>query len=83
MVKTMSKSEERFRQYEKLMKNFEKKNSHSPASCKKCPYYRPEFKFRSCLYSKCPFGKDKDIFRKHPLRRDKVSGNEVVRMKHD
>lgn len=43
----MSKAEERFRHYEKLMK---KAGDQAPASCRKCPYFQPEFKYRSCLY---------------------------------
>ena len=26
-------------------------------SCKLCPYYRPDFKFRTCLYAHCPYKK--------------------------
>ena len=41
--------------------------SRSVPKCRRCMYYHPEFKYRSCLYSACPFGKDeKDIFRVKP-----------------
>ena len=40
----MCKKEERYRQYEKLMK--QKKPEEKPANCKKCLYHQPEFQFR-------------------------------------
>ena len=41
--------------------------NRSVPKCKRCMYYHPEFKYRRCLYSACPFGKDeKDIFRVKP-----------------
>ena len=45
----MCKKDERFRQYEKLMK--QKKPEEKPASCKKCLYHQPEFQFRSCFFA--------------------------------
>lgn len=56
----MSKAEERFRHYEKLVK---KADDQAPASCRKCPYYQPEFKYRSCLYVRCPFEKHRSTLR--------------------
>lgn len=39
--------------------------------CRNCPYYHPEFKYRKCLFSTCPFGKsEKCIFRNRPLAID-------------
>jgi len=29
-------------------------SDRAPDSCKLCPYYRPDFKFRTCLYAHCP-----------------------------
>ena len=28
-------------------------SDRAPDSCKLCPYYRPDFKFRTCLYARC------------------------------
>ena len=43
-------------------------------------YYHPDFKYRRCLYAKCPYGKpDNEVFRQKPLRTDCVTGREVVR----
>lgn len=28
-------------------------SDRAPDSCKLCPYYRPDFKFRTCLYAHC------------------------------
>ena len=42
-------------------------------------YYHPDFKYRKCLFSTCPYGKqDKDIFRRSPLSKDRFSIQEVV-----
>lgn len=30
-------------------------SDRAPDSCKLCPYYRPDFKFRTCLYAHCPY----------------------------
>ena len=49
------------------------KNKTAP-SCKNCPYFHPEFKYRTCLFSICPFGKSqKCIFRSRPLLEDGFS----------
>lgn len=32
-------------------------SDRAPDSCKLCPYYRPDFKFRTCLYAHCPYKK--------------------------
>lgn len=69
----MSKPEDRLRQYEKMIKRNDKDDKNVPGSCKKCQYYRPDFKFRKCLYTKCQFGKEQDVFRKKPLKSDKFS----------
>ena len=29
-------------------------SDRAPDSCKLCPYHRPDFKFRTCLYAHCP-----------------------------
>lgn len=77
----MRKQEEILKRYEKLVKAAKKAGPASkPASCARCIYYRPDFKYRRCQYSRCPYGMCDDVFRKKPLKRDKFSGNEVVNM---
>ena len=49
-------------------------------SCAKCQYYQPDFKYRKCLYARCPYQRDAEIFRKRPLKKDKIPGPEVVKM---
>ena len=72
----MSKAEERFRHYEKLMK---KAGDQAPASCRECPYFQPEFKYRSCLYARCPYDHGCPTLRDKPLSKDKFV-QEVVKM---
>ena len=47
--------------------------------CSRCLFYRPDFKYRRCLYATCPYGKpDSEVFRRKPLTKDKFSEREVV-----
>lgn len=65
----MGKQEELFRRYEKLSKaERPEKSRNKPGCCKRCIYYRPDFKYR-----RCPYGDQKAVFRKNPLKRDKFS----------
>ena len=45
-------------------------SDRAPDSCKLCPYYRPDFKFRTCLYAHCPYKKQVNVFRSTPEKRD-------------
>ena len=83
----MSEKElQRFCHYEDLMKEARKSAmkkavkakglAERPSSCAKCPYCQPDFKFRKCLFTRCPYGRDAEIFRKRPLRREKVARTE-------
>ena len=67
--------------FRKLMKNEVSFDSNRTApKCRNCCYYHPDFKYRRCLYAKCPYGKpDNEVFRQKPLRTDCVTGREVVR----
>lgn len=70
----MGKREELLRRYEKLSRvAVQNKPESRPDSCKRCVYYRPDFKYRRCQFSRCPYGKQTDVFRKKPLKRDKFS----------
>ena len=61
------------------------RNKTAP-QCRNCAYYHPEFKYRICLFSSCPFGKSqKRVFRDRPLPTDpfpaanQKSGKAVIR----
>lgn len=74
----MSKKDEVFRRYEKLARAAKREkpgnaSEHKPGSCSHCLYYRPDFKYRRCQFTRCPYGKDKDVFLNKPLKRDKFS----------
>ncbi len=54
------------------------RNKTAP-KCRQCCYYHPDFKYRKCLFSTCPYGKtEKEIFRHKPLSKDRFSVQEVV-----
>ena len=67
--------------YRQMMRNEVSVDRNKTAPrCRNCAYYHPEFRYRSCLYAVCPYGKtDADVFRKRPLGSDKFSRREVVR----
>ena len=35
----------------------------APANCRECPYYQPDWEHRCCLYTKCKYGKNIDVFK--------------------
>ena len=48
-------------------------HSDRPSSCRGC-----YFRYRRCLFSACPYGKDRNTaFRRKPLRKEKIIGKEV------
>ena len=68
----MSKKDEIFRRYEKLAKaakreKLESASGHKPGSCAHCLYYRPDFKYRRCQFTRCPYGKDKELMSRDEL----------------
>ena len=59
----MNKKDEVFRRYEKLAKaakreKLESASDHKPGSCAHCLCYRPDFKYRRCQFTRCPYGKE-------------------------
>ena len=50
-------------------------SDRAPDSCKLCPYYRPDFKFRTCLYAPCPYQKQVKVFRSTPEKWDFLYGH--------
>lgn len=63
-----------------LAKKMNLEEEQIPASCRRCPYYRPDFKYRTCLFADCRYPVDRQTFRSRPLARDMVSVMEVVLM---
>ena len=50
-----------------------------PPKCRLCQYYQPDFRYRRCIFSSCPYGKDRNsAFRKNPLRKEKFIGKEGI-----
>ena len=44
-----------------------------PPKCRNCMFYQPDFRYRRCLYSICPLGKNsKSVFRNSPLPEEKI-----------
>ena len=59
---------QRYRHYESMIKKARKTGiGEKPPSCAKCQYYQPDFKYRKCLYARCPYQRDAEIFRKARL----------------
>ena len=49
-----------------------------PPRCRLCRYYQQDFRYRRCLFSAWPYGKDRNTaFRRKPLRNEKIIGKEV------
>ncbi len=72
---------QRFRHYEALIRKSKQDGTEKkPVSCAKCVYYQPDFKYRKCLYARCPYQKVADVFRKQPLKKDRIAKQEVVKM---
>ncbi len=69
----MRDQEERLRYYEHLCRKAEKNTSAEPMSCAKCAYHREDFRYRTCVLTRCPYGRNGDVFRKQPLKREKVA----------
>ena len=57
-------------------------SDHAPDSCGKCPYYRNNFKFRTCLYVRCPYGKAVNVFRDSPEKWDILYAREKADKNH-
>ena len=54
-------------------------SDRAPDSCKLCPYYRPDFKFRTCLYAHCPYKKQVNVFRSTPEKWDIMTSKSPMR----
>lgn len=67
----MRKAEERLRHYEKMAKEGPD-TGKIPVTCRKCPFYQPDFMYRSCLYSRCPYDKTRTTLCSVPLKKDKI-----------
>lgn len=75
---------EKLRHIEKLKKKkFQSQRGESdvPIVCKRCPYYQPEFRYRTCLYARCPRYNGRSTFRRKPLSSDPFTDAEVVKLR--
>ena len=66
----MNKDDEKRQCYQKLIKKSkaEQLGKEAPSCCGRCLYHRPEFQYRSCLFTKCHYRKDRKIFRNRKER---------------
>lgn len=76
----MRDQEERLRYYEHLCRKAEKDMSAVPMSCGKCPYHREDFRYRTCVFTRCPYGRNGNVFRKRPLNKGKIAKGGVKKM---
>ena len=69
----MHDAKEKLGRYAKLMKEAAAaKRSGTVPKCRLCRFYRPDFRYRRCLCSVCPYGRSgEEVFRKKPLRKGK------------
>lgn len=77
-------SNEKLRHIQKLKKKkFQSQRGESdvPIVCKHCPNYQPEFRYRTCLYARCPGYKGRSTFRRKPLSSDPFTDAEVVKLR--
>ena len=40
--------------------------------CRMCPFFQTEFRYRKCLFVKCPYGKETIVFRRSPLDEERA-----------
>ncbi len=50
-----------------------------PPQCLSCMYFQPKFRFRCCLYVRCPYGKGCTC-REEPLKREYFGARRAVRL---
>lgn len=70
----MSKKTGDIRRAEKLVQKKERqtRKAKRPA-CGDCEYNQPNFKYRTCLFVRCPMDRTRRMLRDKPLREDKFS----------
>lgn len=69
--------------YEKMMvqiPNMETPAKEIPKNCRECMYYQPRWRYRTCLYVRCPYGKKVNPFRKQESKKETIQFPEVVDM---
>ena len=79
----MSKQEDRFRRYERsarLKKKLSPEEESRPSCCADCLYRCPDFKYRRCMFARCPYGISDNVFRDKPLKRDRFIEKEAAKM---
>ena len=58
---------------QKQERRHEAKIDKRPPCCMRCEYYQPKFKYRTCLFVRCPMDKSLKTIRARPLRSDKFA----------
>lgn len=50
--------------YERFMQERPVLNEKADSQCRGCPYHRPDWKYRFCMYVECPYVKGLETFRR-------------------
>ena len=73
----MAEKNKAVRRVEKLLRKQERqqdaKFDKRPPCCMRCEYYQPKFKYRTCLFVRCPMDKNLKTIRAMPLSSDKFA----------
>lgn len=62
----------RFNRLRRFMEEVPNQESHIPRNCESCECYQPNWKYRTCLYSRCKYNKPINVFRDKPLAIDVI-----------
>ena len=52
------------RYHRMLEEKMEDTQGRKAPACTLCRFYQPDFSYRRCLFTACPYGKDTDVFRR-------------------
>ncbi len=66
----------KFKRLRRFMEEIPTGEMTVPKCCQECECYQPEWKFRTCLYAKCKYGKNINPFRDRPLSHDIIPNPE-------
>ncbi len=73
----MAEKNKAVRRVEKLLQKQERRHKAKidkrPPCCMRCEYYQPKFKYRTCLFVRCPMDKSLKTIRARPLSSDKFA----------
>ena len=63
---------EKFKRYRRFMQQIPDSDSRVPKCCADCECFQPNWKYRTCLYPRCKYGKNINPFRERPLSHDVI-----------